>query len=110
MNSVTTQKTNSSLLGRSVYFKLSKKKLTSSQILDLTPGKMYEIIGVATYSVCIKDETGDNIRVYLVGYSGTDKSWTTAHLGNLTSFILAAPRTVSKYYTALAAAKESNHE
>lgn len=48
-----------SLIGRYVYFKMSKKKLEENDTIFYTPGKLYRIIGISKYNMIqIKSDTG----------------------------------------------------
>ena len=68
-----------SLVGRQIYFKLPKKKLTKSGIQDLTPNKLYTITTQAGSVVWIRDDVGYEIATQLKNSS---------HLDCLTGWIL----------------------
>ena len=68
-----------------VYFKLSKKKLATSTILDLTPNKLYEVTFMSHPTLyTMIDDSGYKIAVNI------DKDL-NPHLGYLTHWIKHRP-------------------
>lgn len=94
--STTKTKKSINLVGRQVYFKLSKKKLEANIIIGLTPNKLYTILShdsIEPYSetilITFEDDTNKRLRAIL----GLKKKHSSAHLGQLTHWILKRKET-----------------
>ena len=88
MNKKQKQQKPQSLVGRQVYFKLSKKALAASGIINLTPGKLYTVIRVVSEDAAIiKDDAGRESYILLGKSSSTGNPW-CAYLDEKAHWIL----------------------
>jgi hypothetical protein len=69
-----------SLIGREIYFKMSKVNVIKSGTANLTPNKLYTVIKELHDMVIIENDKGTEI---LTGITTT-----SAHLGEIAKFIL----------------------
>lgn len=91
MNTKKARDLTKNLVGKQIYFKLSKKALAASRIRNLTPGKLYTVTKVYSNNVAyIENDVGNSINTLLgkgVGTYRKDKPW-CAWLDEKTTWIL----------------------
>ncbi len=74
-------KSKRNLVGRYIYFRMTKKQLAASTIVDLTPYKNYKVLTGHSNTFTILDDNYDAITIYLPNCSHLKKGigWHVRH-------------------------------